>query len=187
MTVITFLIITYKDMKKKTFFVLGLAALAMFSCNKATESVGVCQLPEYYARIAADTSKENNSIEIIIRFRIGHNADECDHSCYTAMANQNTHMNCRGRGNACPVEIKIGKSSTHQKTPTFEAEVDSLWEPTTEDYYPVPARSLVVLDAPEGSPYYLNIPEQTLVRDSLTDRFTFTGLFFSETAAYSNN
>ena len=69
-------------MKRKTFLVLGLAALAIFSCNKATESVGVRQLPEYYARITADTSKENNyPIEIIIRFRVGHSASECDHSC----------------------------------------------------------------------------------------------------------
>lgn len=175
-------------MKRNAFLVLGLAALAIFSCNKATESVGVRQLPEYYARITADTSKENNyPIEIIIRFRVGHSASECDHSCNRTWTDATSHVNCQGGGNACSVEMKIGKSSTNQKTPTFDAVVDSLWEPTSGDLYAVPSRSLVVLDTPEGAPSYLNIPEQTLLRDSITNRFTFTGLFFSYEPEYSNN
>lgn len=175
-------------MKKKTLLALGLVALVLFSCNKATESSGGNQLPEHYARMAADSNKESDCpIEITIRLRVGHNASECDHSCYTAMANQNMHVNCQGRGNACPVVIKIGGDKPTQKSPAFDAEIDSLWEPTSADYYPLPARSLVVLDTPGDAPAYLNIPEQTLLRDSLTGRFTLSGLFFSETAAYSNN
>ena len=82
-------------MKKKTLLALGLVALVLFSCNKATESSGGNQLPEHYARMAADSNKESNyPIEITIRLRVGHNASECDHSCYTTMANQNMHVNC---------------------------------------------------------------------------------------------
>ena len=174
-------------MKKKTFFVLGLAALAMVSCNKTTDPVVVNQLPECYARMTTDTLKESNyPIEITIRLRVGHNASECDNSCVSIIANQNTHVNCQGRGNACPVTIKIGEITSPGKSPTFNAVVDSLWEPTNEDSYMVPARSLVILDTPDGTPLYLNIPEQTLLRDSITNRFSFSGLFISESAAYSN-
>ena len=34
---------------------------------------------------------------------------------------------------------------------------------------------------------FLNIPAQLVCRDTATKQFTFTGLFFSNTAAYTNN
>lgn len=173
---------------RKTMIIVSVLVIVLFvACNKTTSKEDVNPLPKEYARIGNLGAKESDTpIEITITFTVGHDASDCDNSC-CRIWDQQTHIPCQGSGNACPVTIKIGGKKSTQKSPAFDAEVDSLWEPTTEDYYPVPARSLVVLDAPEGSPYYLNIPEQTLVRDSLTDRFTFTGLFFSETAAYSNN
>ena len=175
-------------MKKTILLVLGLVCAMMHACNKTTPSEKAGSLPRQYARICEPDAKESNTpIEITITFTVGHEASDCDNSCCWTLADQQTHVPCQGSGNACPVIIKIGGKKSTQKSSAFDAEIDSLWEPTPADYYPVPARSLVVLDAPEGTPNYLNIPEQTLVRDSLTDRFTFTGLFFSETAAYSNN
>ncbi len=39
----------------------------------------------------------------------------------------------------------------------------------------------------QGVYSYLNIPAQLVYRDPATLQFTFTGLFFSNTAAYANN
>jgi hypothetical protein len=50
----------------------------------------------------------------------------------------------------------------------------------------MPDRSLSYTDAGNNR-IFLNIPEQMMYRDETTQQFTFTGLFFSETAAYSNN
>ena len=65
--------------------------------------------------------------------------------------------------------------------------VDTVWNLTTEDYFNMPDRSLTVLDAPSEDRRYLNIPAQMVYRDSVTKQFTFMGLFFSNTAAYTNN
>ncbi len=174
-------------MRKTMIMVSGLVIVMFAACNKTTSTEDVGPLPKQYARIDNLGAKESDTpIRITITFTVGHDAGDCDNSC-CRIWDQQTHIPCQGSGNDCLVTIKIGGKKSMQKSPAFEAEVDSLWEPTTSDYYPVPARTLVILDAPEGFPSYLNIPEQTLLRDSLTDKFTFTGLFFSETAAYSNN
>lgn len=173
-------------MRKTMIMVSGLVIVMFAACNKTTSTEDVGPLPKQYARIDNPGTKEGNMpIEITITFTVGHNASECDNSC-CRIWDQQTHIPCQGSGNACPVVIKIGGKRSTQKSPDFDAEVDSLWEPTTADYYPVPARSLVILDAPEGFPSYLNIPEQTLVRDSVTQQFVFTGLFFSDSMTYCN-
>ena len=50
----------------------------------------------------------------------------------------------------------------------------------------MPDRSLEYVDEKENR-IFLNIPAQMVYRDTATLQFTFTGLFFSEIAAYSNN
>lgn len=57
---------------------------------------------------------------------------------------------------------------------------------TSQDFFLMPDRSLNYTDE-KGHRIFLNIPEQMVYRDTATLQFTFTGLFFSETAAYSNN
>jgi hypothetical protein len=57
---------------------------------------------------------------------------------------------------------------------------------TSEDFFLMPDRSLNYTDE-NNNRIYLNIPEQLVFRDTVTQQFTFTGLFFSDAAAYSNN
>ena len=57
---------------------------------------------------------------------------------------------------------------------------------TSENFFAMPDRSLEYIDA-NNEKIYLNIPAQTVYRDTATLQFTFTGLYFSSTAAYSNN
>ena len=73
------------------------------------------------------------------------------------------------------------------KGETFNAVVDTVWSLTTEDFFNMPDRSLAVLDAPSENARYLNIPAQLVFRDTVTQQFTFTGLFFSEDAVYTND
>ena len=165
---------------------LSLAVITFTACNKTIVSDCANPFPEQYARISDNMGKESNyPIEIIITLRVGHQASECNNSC-VKVGDHYTHVKCQGRGNACPVIIKIGGNNSQQKTPVFDGVVDSLWEPTHEDYYPLPARSIIVLYDSNNEISYLNIPEQTLLRDSLTHLFTITGLFFSEDPEYTN-
>ena len=57
---------------------------------------------------------------------------------------------------------------------------------TSEDFFVMPDRSLNYTDE-NNNRIFLNIPAQQVYRDSVTQQFTFTGLFFSNTAAYTNN
>ena len=57
---------------------------------------------------------------------------------------------------------------------------------TTEDFFVMPDRSLNYTDE-NNNRIFLNIPAQQVYRDSVAQQFTFTGLFFSNTAAYANN
>jgi hypothetical protein len=73
---------------------------------------------------------------------------------------------------------QIGTDVTATTTDTFGL--------TSEDFFLMPDRSLNYTDE-NNNRIYLNIPEQLVFRDTVTQQFTFTGLFFSTTAAYSNN
>ncbi len=66
---------------------------------------------------------------------------------------------------------QVGADLTATTTDTFGL--------TSEDFFNMPDRSLNYTDE--------NIPAQQVYRDSVTQQFTFTGLFFSNTAAYTNN
>ena len=57
---------------------------------------------------------------------------------------------------------------------------------TNLNFFLMPARSLNYTDE-HNNRIFLNIPAQFLFRDNTTQQFTFSGLFFSSTAAYSNN
>lgn len=72
---------------------------------------------------------------------------------------------------------QIGTAVTATTADTFDL--------TSEDFFLVPDRSLNYTDE-KNNRIFLNIPEQMVYRDTATLQFTFTGLFFSETAAYSN-
>ena len=57
---------------------------------------------------------------------------------------------------------------------------------TSADFFLMPDRSLSYTDE-NNNRIFLNIPEQLVYRDTTTLQFTFTGLFFSTTAAYNND
>ncbi len=73
---------------------------------------------------------------------------------------------------------QVGADLTATTTDTFGL--------TTEDFFVMPDRSLNYTDE-NNNRIFLNIPAQQVYRDSVTQQFTFTGLFFSNTAAYTNN
>ena len=88
-----------------------------------------------------------------------------------------------GYGNVCrqltSVALQqVGTAITATTTDTFDL--------TSEDFFLMPDRSLDYVDE-KGSHIFLNIPEQMVYRDTATLQFTFTGLFFSDRAAYNNN
>ena len=86
-------------------------------------------------------------------------------------------------GNYCRVVTNVnltinGTDITATTTDTFGL--------TSEDFFVMPDRSLNYTDE-NNNRIFLNIPAQQVYRDSVTQQFTFTGLFFSEAAAYTND
>ncbi|MCR4873007.1 MAG: hypothetical protein K5885_05620 [Bacteroidales bacterium] len=56
---------------------------------------------------------------------------------------------------------------------------------TSEDFFVMPYRSLNYTDE-NNNRIFLNIPAQQVYRDSVTQQFTFTGLFFTDDPEYTN-
>jgi hypothetical protein len=171
-------------MEKSKVLVLLAASILMAACNKIDNNVNMNPKPDNYATVGNSFSKEDGPIEITMT--AGHDASECNNSCII-LNGVPGHADCQGRGDACVITIRIWPVGGQPKGETFNVVVDTVWNLTTEDYFNMPDRSLTVLDAPSENQAYLNIPAQLVYRDSVTQQFTFTGLFFSNTAAYSNN
>lgn len=157
----------------------------MVACNKVENGSTVDPKPGNYATVGCLSSKEDGK-PIEITFTVGHAASECNNSCIVINGTPG-HADCLGWGDDCVITIRLWPIGGQPKGETFSAVVDTVWSLTTEDYFNMPDRSLTVLDAPSESQTYLNIPAQLVFRDSVTQQFTFTGLFFSTTAAYTND
>ena len=88
-----------------------------------------------------------------------------------------------GDGTYCSIVAAVNLQQTGM---TFTATTTDTFDLTSEDFFLMPDRSLNYTDE-KGNRIFLNIPAQLVYRDSTTRQFTFTGLFYSERAAYNNN
>ena len=167
-------------MKKKTLPITFLTLLTLFSaCEKEKVDTTIKEPARNRVVVIPSDSKTGNTT--LLMTRIGHNAKDCT-GCVVVDGHL-THVNCQGAGNYCPVSVAVqlqqnGLDVTAVTTDTFDL--------TSEDFFLMPDRSLNYTDE-KGNRIFLNIPAQLVYRDSTTRQFTFTGLFYSNRAAYSNN
>ena len=131
-------------------------------------------------RMIEISSDGNKGMQYLFSFQVGHLSSDCKNSCIM-IGGVTMHKNCMGYGHVCNRTAsvffqQIGTSIVATTTDTFGL--------TSEDFFYMPARSLSTPTI--GPEHYLNIPAQVVYRDSAKLQFTFTGLFYSETPAYSN-
>ena len=123
-------------------------------------------------------SKESGPVLV---FYAGHDGNNCP-GC-VMLGGKLYHVECQGIGRKCAVSTSV---SITQTGPAVTATTTDTFDLTTEDFFLMPDRSLDYEDE-KGNHLYLNIPGQMVYRDTATQQFTFTGLFYSSTAAFSNN
>lgn len=157
------------------FLMLSLVAM---SCQKEKEAHFSSSQTNYMVSVQnnSKTAQEYNLVT-----DIGHDGKNCD-GCVLKGGNW-FHVDCQGYGNYCQVSanvtLYVGGSDIYAvTTDTFGL--------TDQDFFNMPARSLLTEDD-KGWPVYLNIPAQLVYRDSSTLQFTFTGLYYTPSAAYIND
>lgn len=126
-------------------------------------------------------SNKKTASEYVLVTNLGHDAKGCS-GCILNRGKY-IHVDCQGYGTACStiatVSLNtIGSSLTATTMDTFGL--------TNLDFFAMPDRSLDYMDE-NNNKIYLNIPAQTVYRDSTTLQFTFTGLYFSTAPAYNND
>lgn len=166
---------------KKVLTLTLLAALLLGACEKVENQTATQEQTLNRVVALSGNAKTGNSTHLFA-MSMGHSSKDCK-GC-VMMDGHRIHINCMGAGGECAYTFavqlqQIGTAVTATTTDTFDL--------TSEDFFLMPDRSLYYGKDEKGNDIYLNIPEQQVNRDSLTLQFTFTGLFFSETAAYSNN
>lgn len=163
----------------KKIFALSLFAVTLLvACEKRDQADESYQHSNH--RVVAIPSDGKTESTMLLFTEIGHDAKTCN-GC-VLVEGQLIHINCMGDGHYCAyatsVQLQqIGATITATTTDTFDL--------TSEDFFLMPNRSLGFKDD-KGNPVFLNIPGQMVYRDTATLQFTFTGLFYSTTAAYSN-
>ena len=162
-------------MKSKVIINCILMALLFVGCQKRESS------DRGSNRFIPEQSEAKSSNMFSLWFFAGHDGDKCP-GCIT-IAGHTMHKDCQGHGNKCR---KSSRVSLQQSGTDITATTTDTFGLTSEDFFLMPDRSLDYVDE-NNNRIFLNIPAQQVYRDSVTQQFTFTGLFFSNTAAYTND
>jgi len=169
-------------MRKVLFcFMTACACILSFSCttNEESHQDGHRIVNKLIPMDNGDSKSANN---FLLYLYCGHSIKECGGKCLE-INGVLTHADCIGAGAYCPLAssmqlVNAGGVLTAITTDTFGL--------TSLDFFAMPDRSLDYVDE-NNNKIYLNIPAQTVYRDSTTLQFTFTGLYFSSTPAYNND
>ncbi|MCR4856959.1 MAG: hypothetical protein K5890_02000 [Bacteroidales bacterium] len=164
---------------KKLLTLTLLAAILFVACEKEDISK-TCYEPSRNRVITLPASEKTGSVSLL-QVQIGHDGKTCN-GCVLDRGDL-IHMDCMGDGNYCATSAAV---QFQINGPVFSATTTDTFDLTSEDFFLMPDRSLDYTDD-KNNHYYLNIPGQMVYRDSTTLQFTFTGLFFSEAAAYEND
>ena len=165
---------------KKILTVTVLAALLLGACEH--EDISKTQHePSRNRVITLPADGKSGNTSLLLAICIGHSANGCNGCVWED--GKLYHVDCMGEGNYCSSSAAV---QLQQAGATINATTTDTFDLTTENFFLMPDRSLDYIDD-KNNHYYLNIPGQMVYRDSTTLQFTFTGLFFSEAAAYEND
>ena len=154
------------------FFIMG--------CQKEHEKeVSMSQPKSNYIIVNDNDSKTVQNC--IISANIGHDGKNCP-GCIL-INGRLRHQDCQGQGHVCNVSANVtlynnGATSYAVTTDTFGL--------TDQAFFNMPDRSLFVGYDDKNNEMWLNIPAQLVYRDSTTQQFTFTGLYYSNAQVYEN-
>lgn len=165
-------------MKKVMIWTL-LATILLCACDAKEEQLMTHEKSPNRVILIPATNKDANTA--ILMMNIGHDGKTCN-GC-VLRGGQLIHVECMGDGNYCALATSV---QLQQVGTAISATTTDTFDLTSEDFFLIPNRSLGFKDD-KGNQVFLNIPEQMAYRDTASLQFTFTGLFFSETAAYSND
>ena len=165
---------------KKILTMVLLTAMVLIACEK--DGTQATDQKHRFNRVIVlpEEGKTGNS-EVILALCVGHDGKTCKGCVWED--GMYVHVNCVGEGNLCQ---KMAAVQLQQIETDVIATTTDTFDLTSEDFFLMPDRSLSYKDE-KGNDIFLNIPEQMVYRNRTTQQFTFTGLFFSESAAYSNN
>lgn len=164
-------------MHKTLFYLLmAMACLSIVSCSKKETA----QEPRSYKNKLIPIESETKTQNYLMSVQIGHKGEGCK-GCVTILG-VTAHVDCMNYGDYC---ARYAVVSLDQVGSAITATTIDTFDLTSENFFAMPARSLDYIDK-DNQLIYLNIPAQLVFRDTTTQQFTFTGLFFSNTAAYNN-
>ena len=166
-------------MKKMFLYLIVTTAMLMCpSCEKTTDTQGKGYHSDNKVILLPTETKESS---YLLTITTGHLRTHCGGSCIS-INGKPCHIDCMGDGHICLTSAavslnQVGADLTATTTDTFGL--------TSEDFFNMPDRSLNYTDE-NNNRIFLNIPAQQVYRDSVTQQFTFTGLFFTDDTEYTN-
>ena len=165
---------------KKLLTLTLIAALLLGACEKEEKQTATYKQTRNRV-ITLSNDEKTGSSTYLLTLGLGHSGKDCN-GC-VMVRGRFVHVNCMGTGDDCLTTATVQFQQIGTAVTATTTDTSGL---TSEDFFLMPDRSLEYVDEKENH-IFLNIPGQMVYRDTATLQFTFTGLFFSETAAYSNN
>ena len=164
-------------MDKIRFTLCVVLLVSMIGCQQREEQFA----PLHGNCLIAETANTKTSNSYVCFVLVGHEAKGCP-GC-TMIGGRLMHVPCHSHGKVCQ---KSSSMTLQSFDGSITATTTDTFGLTSDDFFNMPDRSLSYTDE-NNNRIYLNIPEQLVFRDTVTQQFTFTGLFFSSTAAYTND
>jgi len=133
--------------------------------------------------ISSDNSKHLSGTMSLSLF-LGHTASQCGGSCIKILGVW-THLDCRGFGNVCKNMVKCSLSTDEETGEVILTITDS--DALGADFdFDFPDRSLFITNPLNNTDFWLNIPEQVLLRENEEEPFIIHNIWFSEEQELEN-
>lgn len=165
---------------RKISYLVCLVLFLAISCEKDEKTKTEEQFYENYA-FSIDGETKGKIGSQLWTLKAGHSSTNCS-GCVTTNGYTH-HVDCQGVGNACTSKASVTLSLDSGNF--YSATTIDEYVLTSEDFFLMPNRSLFV-EMDGKVEVWLNIPGQLSIRDTISEQFTFNGLFYSNYAVYKN-
>jgi len=179
-----------KNTKFFPFLVLFAILLVAFSCNKRevitssnlSSDDEIVNPKQNEATWIISSDGQSKGMGLQLAFFIGHTAVQCGNSCVKIFG-QLGHIDCRGFGNVCNhiASVKLVDGGGALKL-VFD-DPDDLGDDLD---FLFPDRTLQITNPQNNKDFWLNIPEQVLLRENNNVPFEILDIWFSEEPELEN-